>query len=222
MSMSASTLPCFLTTWGGLPKLSVRSAEPLQEGRWTRILRWLADRQHLREVDSRLLRDVGPTREDVLRGVPFRGTACRPKARACPSALIRLGTLQARDWQLKLYAPAAGLRPEDLAAARRAFRAVLAEPCPEPVSGFAILAIIQDDHLPVGSLALTACRWDGELLRRSTLLIPVAGAPVHRIPDHGLGLGELQLAARECRAWQRHGARTSPPALAAYLAEDCA
>ncbi len=37
-----------------------------------RAERFLSDRRHLLEVDGRLLDDVGLTREDVLRNVPFR------------------------------------------------------------------------------------------------------------------------------------------------------
>jgi hypothetical protein len=176
-------------------------------------------------MDNRLLRDVGLTREEVQRGAPFRGMARCPKARERPCAMVRLGILEAHGWQLKFYtlaSEAAGLRPEDLAAARRAFRAVLAEPGREPVAGFAVVAIIHDDDLPAGSLALTACRWDGMVLRRSTLLIPVDGGPVRRVPDHGLGVAELLLAAHEGRAWQRRDARSSSSSLAAYVAEDCA
>jgi hypothetical protein len=136
-----------------------------------RLLRWLGDRRHLREMDSRLLHDVGLTREDVRRGVPFRaGTPC-------PARLIRLGTLDARSCRLKLYAAAtdaSGLRPEDLAAVQRAFRAVLAEPGYEPVAGFALLAVSNDADLPAGSLVLTACRWERTVLRRC------AAAPLRR------------------------------------------
>jgi len=37
-----------------------------------RAERFLSDRRHLLELDRRLLDDVGLTREDVLRNVPFR------------------------------------------------------------------------------------------------------------------------------------------------------
>lgn len=170
-------------------------------------------------MDSRLLRDVGLTREDVWRGVPFRAGTPRP------AGLVRLGTLDARSCRLKLYAAAtdaAGLRPEDMAAARRAFRAVLAEPYHEPVAGFAVLAVSDDADLPAGGLVLTACRWEGMVLRRCALLLPVTDGPVRRLPGHGSSLPELLLAAREGRAWQRHAVRSSPSTLAAYLAEDCA
>ncbi len=42
-----------------------------QRHQWRRALRYLADRRHLMELDARLLGDVGLTREDVVRGVPF-------------------------------------------------------------------------------------------------------------------------------------------------------
>lgn len=219
MSASASAPSIFSTPWTKRPELPAPYIEPAREGRWTRLLRWLTDRRHLREMDARLLQDVGLTREDVWRGVPFRaGTPC-------PAGLIRLGTLDARACRLKFYAPAAeadGLHPEDLAAVRRAFLAVLAEPGREPVAGFAVLAGLHDADLPAGSLVLTAYRWEGTVLRRSVLLLPIADEPVHRLPDHGLSLAELRLAACEGQAWQRHAARPSSSTLAAYLAEDCA
>ncbi len=136
---------------------------PRPKLRGVELLRWLANRRDLRELDGRLLRDVGLTHEDVRRGVPFKAAAPQQ------IGLIRLGTLEVRDWQIKLYAPvaeAAGLRPEDLAAARRAFSAVLAELSREPVAGFAVLSGIHETHLPAGSLALTVCQWDGLELRR--------------------------------------------------------
>ena len=37
-----------------------------------RAEQFLSDRRHLLELDGRLLADVGLTREDVLRNVPFR------------------------------------------------------------------------------------------------------------------------------------------------------
>jgi hypothetical protein len=168
-------------------------------------------------MDSRLLRDVGLMREDVRRGVPFRAVAPQP------TTLIRLGTLEVQDWQLKLYArvaEVAGLRPEDLASVRRAFRAVLAELFREPVAGFAVLSSIHEIHLPAGSLALTVCQWDGLELWRCKLLLPVENGPVRRVLDHGFGIAELLLTAGEGRAWQRHACRPLPSSLAAYVAED--
>ena len=50
-----------------------------------------------------------------------------------------------------------------------------------------------------------------------------ASAPsILPMSDHGLGLAELRLAAREDQAWQRHAAHPSPSTLATYLAEYCA
>lgn len=46
---------------------------PTTESAFARMLRMAADRDHLRELDPRLLRDVGLTQEDVVRGVPFGG-----------------------------------------------------------------------------------------------------------------------------------------------------
>ncbi len=40
-----------------------------------RAERFLLDRRHLLKMDGRLLTDVGLTREDVLRNVPFRCAA---------------------------------------------------------------------------------------------------------------------------------------------------
>ncbi len=42
-----------------------------QGERCRRAQRFLTDRHHLMELDARLLSDVGLTREDVARGVPF-------------------------------------------------------------------------------------------------------------------------------------------------------
>ncbi|WP_420372619.1 DUF1127 domain-containing protein [Pollutimonas sp. H1-120] len=41
---------------------------------WTRCLRWLDERRQqvqLEEMDERMLRDIGLTRGDVIRRVPF-------------------------------------------------------------------------------------------------------------------------------------------------------
>ena len=62
--------------------LPVRYAELAREGRWAQFLLWLADRQHLLEVDTRLLGDVGLTRDDVRRGTLFRSITSRPAALA--------------------------------------------------------------------------------------------------------------------------------------------
>ena len=42
-----------------------------QRHQWHRAPRYFADRRHLLELDVRLLQDVGLTREDVVRGLPF-------------------------------------------------------------------------------------------------------------------------------------------------------
>ena len=42
-----------------------------QYHQWHRAPRFFADRHHLLELDARLLSDLGLTREDVVRGVPF-------------------------------------------------------------------------------------------------------------------------------------------------------
>jgi uncharacterized protein YjiS (DUF1127 family) len=42
---------------------------------WARCLRWLTERRqlaHLQEMDEHMLRDVGLTREDVIRRMPFK------------------------------------------------------------------------------------------------------------------------------------------------------
>ena len=43
-----------------------------QQNEYRRVQRFLSDRRRLLELDDRLLGDVGLTREDVLRDVPFR------------------------------------------------------------------------------------------------------------------------------------------------------
>ncbi|WP_158537350.1 DUF1127 domain-containing protein [Humitalea rosea] len=48
-----------------------RSRGPRHETACARAWRWLLDRRHLADMDDRLLRDVGLTRQDVLRGLPF-------------------------------------------------------------------------------------------------------------------------------------------------------
>ena len=72
MSAPASTASAFLPSRADPSHPPARHAGPAREGRWRRMLRWVRDRRHLREIDDRLLRDVGLTREDVRRGVPFR------------------------------------------------------------------------------------------------------------------------------------------------------
>ena len=58
------------------------------------------------------------------------------------SAMRRIGTLAARSWRAKLYAPASaacGLRLEDLAAAQRAYHAGIAGSAAALAAGFASL-----------------------------------------------------------------------------------
>jgi hypothetical protein len=212
---------------------SGRRVGPAQEGAFARALRWIEDHRRLAAMDDRLLRDIGLTREDLCRGRPFGlpGSSC-PATPTTASAglsdhrgsLVRLGLFQARGWQLKLYAPAvgaAGLCREDLAAAMRAFRAVLAEPRPEPAAGFAMLDSAPDMASGSGSLVLTASWWEGAVLQRASLLLP-GNEPPRRLPDHASSAAEVLLAARECRAWHHHVLQASHPSFAAYLAEDCA
>jgi len=49
-----------------------RPQGPRGESAWARSLRWIADRHRLREMDERLLRDIGLTRAEVSQGLPFR------------------------------------------------------------------------------------------------------------------------------------------------------
>ena len=80
MRVAVSALFTSLPPWAEPSKLPSRHPGPPREGRWARMLRWLADRRHLHEMDERLLRDVGLTREDVWRGMPFRAAVPRPAA----------------------------------------------------------------------------------------------------------------------------------------------
>jgi len=56
-----------------------------RENAWARAWRWMADRRHLAEMDDRLLRDVGLTREDVRRSLPFAPAAETQQALHCPA-----------------------------------------------------------------------------------------------------------------------------------------
>ena len=97
-------------------------------------------------------------------------------------ALRRIGILAARNWRAKLYAPAlaaGGLRPEDLAAAGRAWRAAIAGPVADPMAGFALLR----PGCGNGSLVLLAYWWEGTELHRAALLLPGCGGPPRRQPD---------------------------------------
>lgn len=70
--------PTFFLPWTtrqGTLAAGVRACLPPSgpggEGRLARALRWSADRDQLAELDGHLLRDVGLTRQDVERGLPF-------------------------------------------------------------------------------------------------------------------------------------------------------
>jgi len=138
-------------------------------------------------------------------------------------ALRRIGTLAARGWRAKLYAPAmeaAGLQPEDLAAAGRVFHAGIAAPGTAAVAGFALL---RPGAMP-GSLVLSAHWWEGDALHRTVRLLPGCGGPPLR-PDDADRVGdvdEVLLMAREAVAWRRCVGEADRPSLDAYLAECCA
>ncbi len=138
-------------------------------------------------------------------------------------ALRRIGTLAARGWRAKLYAPAmdaAGLQPEDLAAAGRAFRAGIAGPDTAPVAGFALLR----PGATHGSLVLSAHWWVGDELHRTVRLLPGCGGPPRR-PDDPSRVGnvvEVLLMAREAIAWRQCVGEADFPSLDAYLGECCA
>ena len=139
-------------------------------------------------------------------------------------AMQRIGTLVARGWQTKLYAPAAGaagLRPEDLAAADRAYRAGIAAPGASRVAGFALLQPASD----AGSLTFSAYWWDEAMLHRVGLVLPGCGSPPTRQHEAIGRIGsvdELCLMAREACAWRRSVLDAASPSLDAYLAECCA
>ena len=139
-------------------------------------------------------------------------------------ALQRIGTLAARGWHAKLYAPttdAAGLRPEDLTAANRAYRAGVAAPGTSPVAGFALLRFGDE----TGSLAFSACWWEGAMLHRMALLLPSCGSPPRRANGICERIGcvdEVLLMAREAAAWRRCVLDAALPSPEVYLAECCA
>ncbi len=136
----------------------------------------------------------------------------------------RVGTLAARTWRAKLYAPAlaaGGLRPEDLAAAGRTYRAGIAGPVAAPTAGFALLRPGCGD----GSLVFSAYWWEGAELHRTTLLMPGCGGSPRRWPDATGQVGdvdEVLLMAREAAAWRRCVLDADRPSLDAYSAECCA
>lgn len=239
MNVQAMTLPhpvFRMPRQSRTPSPPSRPTGPCRASAWARALRWLADHCHVIGTDDRLLRDAGLTREDVARGVSFgRCEASRRTQSSLPARVIgleysagmrRIGTLDARAWQLKLYVPAAansGLRSEDKAAAARAFRAVVAGPRAASVSGFATLRMLHSAEMPMpaGTLTLTAWWWEGAILHRLGLLLPVGGGPVRRAPECMSDVPEILLIASECRVWQRLVLDAEHPDLTAYLAEDC-
>ena len=139
-------------------------------------------------------------------------------------ALWRIGTLTARYWRAKLYAPALaadGLRPEDKAAAERAYRAGIAGPVAAPVVGFALLRPAYGN----GTLAFTVHWWEGVELHRTSLLLPGCGGPPQRQPDEAGRVGDVDtvlLMAREAAAWRRCVLEAGVPSLDAYFTECCA
>lgn len=138
--------------------------------------------------------------------------------------LRRIGTLAARNWRAKLYAPgsaAGGLRPEDLAAAERAYRAGIAGPVPALAAGFALLRPGCGD----GSLVLSAHWWEGAMLHRAILLLPGCGGPPRRLPEAAGQVGDvntIMLMARETASWCRCVLDADRPSVNTYLAECCA
>ena len=140
------------------------------------------------------------------------------------SAIRRIGSLDARTWRAKLYAPASlagGLRAEDLAAAKRACRAGVADPFKAPTAGFAMLWPNGGD----GDLVFSAHWWEGAVLHRAALLLPACGGPPRRQPDAAGRVGnvdEVMLIAREAASWCRCVRDAETTSLDAYLAECCA
>ena len=143
-------------------------------------------------------------------------------APASSRALQRIGALAAHGWHAKLYAPmaeAGGLRPEDLAAAARAFRAGIATQAASPVAGFALLRPACD----AGGLAFSAFWWEGAALHRAALLLPGCAIPPRRDGAGRIGdVDEVLLMAREAAAWRRCVLDADRPSLDAYRAECCA
>ena len=166
-------------------------------------------------------------RADVAVGIPYALPRTVAIERCDPtrtSGRRRFGRLDGRGWYLKLYASelcAARLRPEDLAVASRAARAVLAEPRPAPVRALALLGSSAEEAVPAGALALTAYWWEGADLYRVALLL---GDPPCGVPERSVRVGSmaehdlLDLLAREIRAWRRAMLKAAALSLAAYLA----
>ncbi len=145
-----------------------------------------------------------------------------PSPAGSSAALQRIGTLTALNWHAKLYAPvldADGLRPEDLAAARRVYRAAIAVQDAAPVAGFALLRPGYRD----GGLRFSAYWWEGTALHRTVLLLPGCGGPPRRDDAGCIGdVGEVLLMAREAAAWRRCVLDADVPLPDTYLAECCA
>lgn len=138
------------------------------------------------------------------------------------SALRRVGILTARNWHAKLYAAvpdADELRPEDLAAASRAYRAAIAAPDATARAGFALLRPRCGD----GLLSLSVCWWEGTALHRTLLVLQGCGNPPRRDDAGRVGsVDEVLLMAREAAAWRRCVLDADVPSLDAYGAECCA
>ncbi len=138
--------------------------------------------------------------------------------------LRRIGTLSARFWQAKLYAlalEAPGLRPEDLTAAERAYRAGIAAPSTTRVAGFAMLRLCVEP----GSLVLMVFWWEDSVLHRMVRTLPGSGGAPQRRGDEAERIGdtvEVLLMACEAVVWRRHVLDTDTPSVDAYLAECCA
>ncbi|MCO6415854.1 hypothetical protein JYK14_06650 [Siccirubricoccus sp. KC 17139] len=97
--------------------------------------------------------------------MPLDITPQSPSPTGAPPRL--LGRLASRGWKAKLYAPesdVAALRPDDLAAAERAFRAAVAVPGPT-ILGFALLRRAPG----AAGLVLAVHWWEGAVLRRDAL-----------------------------------------------------
>lgn len=147
-----------------------------------------------------------------------------PRCADGPGSLRRIGTLSARFWKAKLYAQALeapGLRPEDLTAAERAYRAGIAAPSPTRVAGFALLRLGDEP----GSLVLSVFWWEGSVLRRVVQTLPGSGGPPRHGGEEGERIGdtgEVLLMALEAAAWRRNVLDPDTPLVDSYLAECCA
>jgi hypothetical protein len=147
--------------------------------------------------------------------------AMPPQAGASTGVIRRIGILSARSWQAKLYAmavEAAGLRPKDVAAAERAYRAGIAAPGTTRFAGVALLRL----GVEPSSLVLSVFWWDGPMLRRDSRLLPGCGSAPRRLSNAGEQIGnvdEVLLMAREAAAWRRHVLDADLPSIDASLAE---